>query len=156
MESTSSSLGDKFASLRGTAQEQETCAWIPDSVHALIIACLARIFARLEQIFLLWQTGQLPPPQARSTQRPTARRNAARRNVPRQNRAPLLPAPAPRARRHKSRVATPPPAQCPAPLHTIIPSARPRPAHDPPAAMPAKNGQRTASSNRAIFVTLSL
>ena len=32
---------------------------LPAALHAFIMACLARVFARLEQIFLLWQSGQL-------------------------------------------------------------------------------------------------
>ena len=59
------SLGDQIARLRQAAQVEESCAWLPASVHALIMACLARIFARLEQFLLLWQSGNLPAPPIR-------------------------------------------------------------------------------------------
>ena len=48
MEPLSPSLGEQFARLRHAAQAQEKCAWIPSAVHALIMACLARLLARLE------------------------------------------------------------------------------------------------------------
>lgn len=64
------SLSEHLAGLRNTAQaRQETCARILDPIHALIIAALARIFARLEQLLALWQAGSLPVPPARSTTR---------------------------------------------------------------------------------------
>ena len=90
MESTSPSLGDKIARLRDTAQApEENCAWIPDAIHALIMAALARIFTRLEQMIRLWQAGQLPPPQghdpASATPSPT-RHNHVRRAANRQPR----------------------------------------------------------------------
>ena len=52
-------LVHQLASLRATAQVQQTCAC---SLHAMIAAILARIFGRLEQLFLLWQSGALPLP----------------------------------------------------------------------------------------------
>ena len=55
-------LADHFARLRATAQAQDAHAW---SLHAVIAAILARIFGRLEQLFLLLQAGRLPPPETR-------------------------------------------------------------------------------------------
>ncbi|MCC6719260.1 MAG: hypothetical protein IT555_15360 [Acetobacteraceae bacterium] len=66
MEPQSSPLGDAIARLRGTAQAEESCAWSPYGIHALIMACLVRLFARLEQIFQLWESGNLPPPPIRA------------------------------------------------------------------------------------------
>ncbi len=63
MESQPPSLSEQLAGLRITARAPlETCAWIPGPIHTLIIAALARIFARLEQLFALWQAGSLPAP----------------------------------------------------------------------------------------------
>ena len=77
MEKHAPSFGDKFAHLRQAAQAQEKCAWIPSAIHTLIMAALARIFGRLEQLFQLWQAGTLPAPLVR---RPPARpRTAAAR-----------------------------------------------------------------------------
>ena len=61
MDPTRPSLGAQIAGLREAVQAQENHAWIPDAIHALIIACLARIFSRLERMIQLWQDGQLPP-----------------------------------------------------------------------------------------------
>ena len=82
METHTPSLGDQIARLRGTAQAQEKCAWIPAAIHVLIIAALMRIFGRLEQIFLLWQSGDLPAPQIRAPRapRPRAPRSRATRS----------------------------------------------------------------------------
>ena len=72
MENHSPSLGDQIARLRGAAQAEESCAWLPDALHALIMACFARIFSRLERFIQLWQAGQLLPPPPRATFRRTA------------------------------------------------------------------------------------
>ena len=53
-------LADQLAQLRNALRAEETCAWLPDAVHTLIMACLARIFGRLEQFLRLWQAGTLP------------------------------------------------------------------------------------------------
>ncbi len=72
MSVSSTPLARQVATIRGAILTQEKCAWIPAGVHALIIACLARIFGRLEEMIRLWQSGQLPPP-------PASRPHAARR-----------------------------------------------------------------------------
>ena len=61
----SPSLADKLASLRSTAPAGAGRRMLPKSLDALIAAIFARIFARLEQIFLLWQSGTLPMPAPR-------------------------------------------------------------------------------------------
>ena len=59
-------LALQVASIREAILTQESHAWIPAVVHALIIACLARIFGRLEDMIRLWHAGQLPLPLART------------------------------------------------------------------------------------------
>ena len=61
MAKTDPTLTQAFACLRRPAEAPTTHACLPPALHALIIATLARLFARLEQLFLLWQSGQLPP-----------------------------------------------------------------------------------------------
>lgn len=60
MKSNSHPLGDKIAGLHRSVLAQEKCALLPAAVHALIMACLARIFTRLEELLRLWQAGMLP------------------------------------------------------------------------------------------------
>lgn len=61
----------------------ETHVWLAAPVHALIMAAFARIFAQLERLFQLWQSGALPPPALRHpahrtpAPKPTHRRDAA-------------------------------------------------------------------------------
>ncbi len=139
----SSSLGDKLACLRLTAQAPwEKCAWIPDPIHALIMAALARIFGRLEQLLLLWQSGQFPPPQSANPRRAAAPRPAAapcrrveprarlpRHSAARRDRAAICRR-VPSLRASHSALNPPsPPARAP--------SARPRPTHDPPSICPS-------------------
>jgi len=68
-----STLAEGFASLRRAAEAQPAQGWMPSSVHALIMACLVRIFARLEDIIRAWQDGTLTPPPVRA---PAAPHNA--------------------------------------------------------------------------------
>ena len=64
-----SPLGAQIASLRtAPAASTAACGMLSNALHALIAAILARIFGRLEQILLLWQTGNLPTPLDRRTQ----------------------------------------------------------------------------------------
>ena len=136
MENRPSSLGDKFACLRDTAQaRKETCAWIPDAIHALIIAALVRIFTRLEQIFALWQAGQLPPPAIRSLRASTARRGTTPRAT-RSNRATRAPKVPPRLRVQRNR---PQPTAPTSATPAAPPGLRPRQGRAPPAGYPSKN-----------------
>ena len=56
------SLANEFASLCFTAPSGAGRRITSKSLEALIAAIFARIFARLEQVLRLWQSGQLPPP----------------------------------------------------------------------------------------------
>ena len=51
------------------------------SLDALIAAIFARIFARLEQILRLWQSGKLPPPPIRPQTSPCTNRSFAPRRA---------------------------------------------------------------------------
>jgi len=66
------SLADQFGSLRKAAGGDSARGWLPASVHALITAFLTRIFGQLEQLFLLWQSGDLPIPASTRPQGGTA------------------------------------------------------------------------------------
>ena len=136
-----SSLADQFGSLRASVESDSAHGWLPAALHALIMACLARLFARLEQIVLLWQSGKLVVPPAVSPSaarapahdRPRAARPAARAPLPRTPRVthPAIPVqtilgPAIRLRRA---------APAPGRLCRTYPShapARPRSARAPP------------------------
>ena len=138
MVGTSPSLGDKFAGLREIAQAgPENRAFFPAAIHALIMACFAGIFARLEQLLALWQAGNLPVPASRHAT-PQAVRHHAGQTV----RAPAMPAA--RLPRSSTRAAQAAPQRAarPAarhitqavipPLPATPPAARPR-TRDPPA-----------------------
>ena len=60
------SLAGELARLRLTAQAEPAPLWLPDAVHALIIALFVRLFSRLEELARLWQAGLLPPPSPRA------------------------------------------------------------------------------------------
>ncbi len=76
-----SPLADTVASLRIATLATPAHAWLPAAIHALILACLARILGRLEEMIRLWQAGLLPPPVQRPRTAPaTSRPRAARRN----------------------------------------------------------------------------
>ncbi len=128
MDSQPSALSAQIAGLRHAVQATPAAAWLPATLHALIIACLARLFTRLEQMLNLWQSGDLILPQA--TPRAAASREQRRR-------APAAPRRRSRHRRARQ-TATPAPARHPRTIHrpaANLPSAarhRPRPARDPP------------------------
>ena len=63
METKSSPLAGQLAGLRAAITSNDDRGWLSASLHAMIAAIFARIFDRLEQILVLWQSGQLPPPQ---------------------------------------------------------------------------------------------
>ena len=63
----SPALSDQIARLRIAAQAEEPRAWLPAAVHAVITAILVRLFGRLEQMLLLWQSGTLPALPSRDT-----------------------------------------------------------------------------------------
>lgn len=87
MEPSQATLAERVGTLRAAAQADSARA---TCLHALIMSCLARIFARLEQMLLLWQSGTLPLPHApnHSPRRHTShtRPNASRRTTRRRSR----------------------------------------------------------------------
>ena len=73
-------LAHQVAGLRAAAEADAAPGWLPAALHALIMACLARLFGRLEQIIRLWQEGDLALPPARnpsSGQRPIGAKSPA-------------------------------------------------------------------------------
>ena len=142
-------LADQFARMRIAAAEQNTCAWVPDTLHALIMACLIRLFGHLEHLVQLWQSGQLPPlisPPLIShtpishTQKPSAPQSRRRHTravhpaSPPQPRAPIrarrIPKPNPTTAHPRSA----PPARRPRIVTTA--KFRPHQARAPPPAQP--------------------
>ncbi len=103
MKANPSPLSDQCAALRRAAQDAIAPCWVPESVYALIVACLVRLFARLEEMVLLWQSGDLPAACARrrrapfAPKSPPARRHAAAhaRSHHKSARAQANPAPRP-------------------------------------------------------------
>ena len=63
------------------------------SLDALIAAIFARIFARLEQILRLWQSGKLPPPPIRPQTSPCTNRSFAPRRATKPGFRPRSPTP---------------------------------------------------------------
>ncbi len=109
----STSLSGAFATLRADLERTQAPAWVPEAIHALILALFARIFDRLEHLLHLWETNQLPKlPQPR----PTAPRRTPRRTRPRHV------APGPRLRR----IARTLPEAAPEPMSRATPCATPR------------------------------
>ena len=104
-------LANHFASLRAATAAAPQGGWLPSSLHALISALFARLFDRLEQFLLLWQSGQLPTrresaprPAADHTPAPahppttasrTKRRARARTHAPKINYTPATRTPSP-------------------------------------------------------------
>jgi hypothetical protein len=130
-----SPLAEKAAALRDSVLATPAPRWLPDAAYALILALLARIFARLEDMIALWAQGILAPPPAREPRAPVAR---PRRTPARARRTPRRSSPRPR----------PAPELRPRPLRIRIwwsasrgtrrgftlPAPRPRAKRDPPTA----------------------
>ena len=147
MDSHSPALSEQIAGLRRAVQAAPAAAWLPATLHALIIACFARLFTRLEQMLQLWQSGDLVIPET-----PTR----ATTKSPHRRRAPSAP------RRHSRHIRARQAATQAAPRHprairntaAIPPTAarqRPRPARDPPP--PAASPLQTASPMHADIIT---
>ena len=155
---THPSLADRFAGLRAipTTPNADTTL-LSAALCAMIAAIFARIFGRLEQLLLLWQSRTLPAPHPRATPIQTA--TAAPRPADKQ--------PIPRARHRSTRApeilisqtlpaAAPPrhaapnhPTAIRAAIRAIIPWQQPR---APPSAKPApKNPIRRAAHSRPIY-----
>ena len=137
-----SSLANQLAGLRAATTSNDDRGWLPAPLHALIMACLARIFSRLEQILQLLQTGQLPQiqSQTRDTSHPPSHRNSRNAPVPHAARQTTRLAKwdqkAPGPSRESVPHAPPPEARLfvRLPCTHTAPAPRPHPAHDPPAA----------------------
>ena len=133
MKTHPSSLGDQIARMHDAVHAQERCVFIPAAIHALIIACLDRIFGRLEQLVLLWQTGQLPVPAPRQQTLPAIRQHSlprarAARNLRRRTRARPRPI---CAIRTPGRTPGRSPGRAPAPSPAITNTPHPAPATRP-------------------------
>ena len=141
-------LGDRFTRINQALQAQEKCAWVPAAIHTLIMAILARLFGRFDQMLQLWQAGALPAPPIRAIPNDTPGDDPTHRQCRPATRAPRhRPRPATRqaesAQHLRARMATarsipaPDRTQSLASANTIVPPARPRPARDPPASQTA-------------------
>jgi hypothetical protein len=96
-----SPLADTVAALRVATLATPAHACVPQAIHALILACLARIFGRLEEMIRLWQSGCTPPPTTRSrTARATSTAGSAQARH-RPHDAPNTPCTAQQARNHE-------------------------------------------------------
>ncbi len=111
----------------------ENRALLPAVIHTLILAALARLFDRLEQLLLLWRTADLPSPvQPKAPRHRTSapRHRAHRAKSTRRSRTAKA-----RAQQICARKPAPPPNATP----TLIPkrpSAPKRRTHDPPQIAP--------------------
>ena len=141
METQPPSLASQLAQLHTAASAADAPCWLPDSVHALIMACLARIFGRLEQLLQLWQTGSLPQPAIRASSirtpyvrkpsRPAARRISRRARAATRQDSLTRSAPVRHAAIAPPRVAIaitqPPPRRCRRPARDPPPTCQSRP-----------------------------
>ncbi len=162
-----SPLAESVASLRVAMLATPAHACVPTAIHALILACLARILGRLEDMIRAWQAGQLPPPTQRPrTARATPCARAPLRNTHRaasRERRPIgaeQPADArdpascaPSHRRHVPlRPDRPRPEFPPRPPGTNAADAAPPLAHAP---IRRRISLRSASPSHAHFIALS-
>jgi hypothetical protein len=120
------------AELRAMAATHAASDGVVAALHALILAALARLFARLDDMFAQWQAGLLlPPPSRVRAPRPAAPRANRTSRTPYARPTSVAPhAPEPpaaitpaRARRGPHRV---PSRAIPTP-HPVAPISRPRP-----------------------------
>lgn len=162
-----SELAESLASLRHAATATQAPAWLPATLHALILACLARLIGRLEDMVQLWRAGLLPPPNhpaahpaAPGTSRAppaSARRTPRRYRRRRQTRAPRQHSVAPPCRHGVMR---PPSAAAITPSRATTPSpagiASPRLCHAraPPPGFRRKR-RLAAGQSRGQFVPFS-
>ena len=68
-------LSAELAELRSATSRAAATGWVENYVIEIIMACLARLFARLEQLLQLWTAGTLPLPPVR-VQSPHLRQSA--------------------------------------------------------------------------------
>ena len=154
MENPPLPLSAQLTGLRAAILADSRCVWVPAAVHAWIVALLARLLGRLEEVFRLWQSGALVPPprHAPPARLPSALRPAKHRHARKRRRAIARPNCATAHRTAPGlkapQAARPPIAQAPAP--------RPRPARDPPpAGLDRRMARQVGSPCHALFITLS-
>ena len=131
----SSPLADRIASLRAATEAKPERGWLPSALHAMIAAIFGRIFDRLEQFILLWQSGQLPPPPIRRATAPRTADCAVHPDLaPERRSRESRPAQRPVRSRIRARTAIPRSAPTPRMPAKIVPPARPRirPGRAPP------------------------
>ena len=152
METSPATLAERVGTLRASVQADSASGWLPPSLHALIMSCLARIFGRLEQMFQLWQEGTLPPPTPPSRRDPVRQRTntSSRTTRPRTNRAPR----APHAPNTLAPISTTTPAREPARPSPVasMPSPPNRAARDPPSDRNRRKTNHFAAHPHALFI----
>lgn len=136
-----STLAERVGTLRAGLESESVPFWMPAALHAMIIACLVRLFGRLEEIMRLWQAGALPalPGPHRAVRmsvssrthhrrQRTTRRTARRRTATAGDRSATVHATRPCAMRAQRPGADP----ClPRHLYPRLPRAPPRASHPP-------------------------
>ena len=129
-----SPLADQFAGLRAATTSKDDRGWLPTALHTLIAAILARIFGRLEQLILLWQTDALPAPRTTPDQVSTGEPDRVAARTP----PPAARPAANRARQH--------PRAIPAPIDPTV--ARAAPLRHPPGGTPSNTAKPSAPRPR--------
>jgi hypothetical protein len=132
-------LVDQVASLRTALAAEAAPAWLPDALHALIIACLVRLFGRLEHMILAWHDSKTPTPRhpARQHLTPAPRRAATPHSRDSNTHAPRTRLPRSAiARPQLSRTSRPPAPATATPARPHI--VRAHPAHARPRQASAK------------------
>ncbi len=146
----STPLAEGVAALRAQVAAVPAPAWVPEAIHALILALLLRLFGRLEDMIALWQAGHPIPLPA-----PRAPRNTTGRQPP-PPRPPSLRG-APRTPSRPYSVPPEPPAAAIAPPRpTRLAVATPNPWQSGDDAHPLFRAPRPARARSARLSTLSL
>lgn len=168
----STPLSDQLRAMRTAAQAADAHGWLNSALHALVMAVLGRIFGRLGQLIMLWQSGCLALPQPPRTAHDTAIRASNRGRFDQRGapdlrmsrhlaRRPASPAhatastPAWSLPRTRAVMRVPRPATGVTPSATVASRARPHPARAPPAVQMSASPPRAGARNCAVFVTLS-
>ena len=157
MENHPSPIGDAIVRMRASAQEDSAHPFLPATLRAAIMAILARPFACLEQVFLAWQSGQLPAAQPRPPAADAREPKHTRRAAPRTNQ-PRRPGTRRHTRAHQDSVGRCP--EPPDPRHLqptpSPPNTRPHHAGTPARPPDSRRKHRQAeSSTHDYFITIS-
>jgi len=133
----SSPLAQQVAALAAELRAHAAAdAGMRAAVAALISACVLRIFALLEDLITLWQSGQLPPLAQASPRRQTAPKS------------PISGLRTRHAVQRPARQLRPQPARMPAPAQIL--SAAPRPSQSHPPGPRATAPWRVGASDRGV------